>query len=84
MPPTITKSSDKRVSAALTAASMTWKLLRMTKQIEFSLVTTDFMGKPKHSLSHKVDLTDDELDHLDNGGKIIIVHACGYQPHIKI
>lgn len=83
-PPPITKRIPKHVSTAVDVGSIVWKILRRTKQIEFAIVTgRDFDGKPKTKMSHTVDLTHAELDHLDNGGKIIVLHACGFQPHIK-
>jgi hypothetical protein len=82
-PKPITKRVSKHVSTAFDIANATIKILRYTKQIEFSLVKIGFRG-PEHTMTHTLDLTDDELEHLDNGGTIIAAHICGWQPHIKI
>jgi hypothetical protein len=87
MPPLPAKSKQVQefISTAFDVAKITWRLLRMTNQIEFSIATRDpFTGQTRHTVTHKVDLTDDEHEHLQNGGKIILIHACGWQPHIKI
>jgi hypothetical protein len=84
-PKPITKQVNKHVSTAVDVANFTWKLLRMTKQLEFAVVTgRDINGRAKTKISHTVQLTDNEILHLDKGGKIIVVHLCGYQPHIKL
>jgi len=33
---------------------------------------------------HHVELQDDERKHLETGGKLIIVHACGTEVHAKL
>ncbi|WP_029629610.1 hypothetical protein [Zavarzinella formosa] len=84
-PPPKTKQVNKHVSTVVDVANITWKLLRATGQIEFSVASRDPMtGKPKHSITHTVSLTQDEQNHLDKGGKIVLVHLCGWQPHIRI
>jgi hypothetical protein len=87
MPPIPVKSKQVQefISTAFDVAKLTWRLLRATKQIEFSLATREpITGKVKHTITHTVNLTDDEHNHLNNGGKLILIHACGWQPHIKL
>jgi hypothetical protein len=84
-PPPKTKQVSKHVSTGIDIANLAWKVLRATGQVEFSMVTADPMtGKPKHTITHTVTLTADEQAHLNKGGKIIMAHLCGWQPHIKI
>lgn len=83
--PDISKRVSKHISTVVDVANLTWKLLRATKQLEFGVVSWDpIQRKQKTSITHTVNLTDDELKHLDKGGKIIVIHACGHQEHVKI
>ena len=85
VPPPKTKQVDKHVSTAVDVAKLTWKLLRATGQIEFSMASMDPMtNKMKHTITHTVSLSKAEQDHLNAGGKIILVHLCGWQKHITI
>ena len=83
--PAITKMSRENLSEILKLGKLTWKLLRATKQLEFAVVRIDpRTGEPQRSITHTVSLTDAEHSHLNDGGKIIVVHACGHQAHVSI
>ncbi len=84
-PPPITKRIPESVKTIALFAKLTYKILRATKQLEFMVVKTDPMtGKPVHGGTHTVSLTDAEMTHLNKGGKIIAVHLCGYQEHVRM
>lgn len=83
--PAITKMSREDLRDVLLLGKLTWKLLRATKQLEFAIVRIDpRTGEPKRSITHTVDLTENEHKHLDEGGKIVVIHACGYQAHVSV
>lgn len=83
--PVKSKQVNEAISTLFDVSKLVYKILRATKQLEFSVASYDpLTGQTKHTITHTVSLTDDEHNHLNNGGKIVIVHACGWQAHIQL
>jgi hypothetical protein len=85
IPKSLSKQVYEYVSTAYDVGKLTYRLLRLTNQLEFSLAKKNpYSGELESHITHTVDLTADERAHLDDGGRLVLIHACGWQAHIKI
>ncbi len=66
------------------ALNFTWRLGRMMGWIEILHITKNARGEEVEQMMHRVDLTDEDRNHLKNHGTLILAHTCGRTFQIKV